>query len=141
MAAASTGAYAIRRHYPHPPGRRMPNGSPSTSFAAYLLTACWSAARPVASSTPLRWDDLDFRAEALRVERQYNAKLGKLTPPKHDSRRTVALTTPVNARLAELPRESEWVFTTIRGTHYTPRSRVFHWNRVRSAVGIGNTSL
>jgi hypothetical protein len=40
-----------------------------------------------------------------------------------------------------LPRESEWVFTTIRGTHYTPSARTFHWNRVRCAVGLGNQSL
>lgn len=44
-------------------------------------------------------------------------------------------------RLEQLPRESEWLFTTIRGTHYTPSSRVHHWNRVRASVGIGNTSL
>lgn len=37
--------------------------------------------------------------------------------------------------------ESEWLFTTVRGTHYTPSSRVYHRNRVRASVGIGNTSL
>jgi integrase len=51
------------------------------------------------------------------------------------------MTAPVRERLASLPRESEWVFTTVRGTHYTPSSRNLHWNRVRVSVGVGNTSL
>jgi len=110
------------------------------SFAAYLVTACYSAARP-GELDALRWTDVDFTAGTIRVQRQWNAKLAKLTGPKHDSRRTIALTAPVHERLERLPRESEWVFTTVRGTHYTPSSRVFHWNRVRAGVGIGNVSL
>jgi integrase len=51
------------------------------------------------------------------------------------------MTEPVRTRLRDLPRESQWVFTTVRGTHYTPSSRSHHWNRVRASVGIGNTSL
>ena len=110
------------------------------SFAAYLLTAVWSAARPGELDT-LRWEDLDFAAESIRIERQWNVKVARITGPKHESRRTIAMTEPVHDRLTELPRESEWVFTSIRGTHYTPSSRCFHWNRVRAAAGLGNTSL
>jgi len=33
------------------------------------------------------------------------------------------------------------VFTTLRGTHYTPSSRCFDWNRVRCAAGLGNVAL
>jgi len=112
------------------------------SFAAYLLTAAWSAARP-GELDALTWTDLDFTpgAECIHIERQWNVKVRKITTPKHDSRRTIAMTEPVRARLAGLPRESEYVFTTLRGTHYTPSSRSFHWNRVRAAVGLGNTSL
>ena len=102
----------------------------------------WSAARP-GELDALRWDDLDFTpgAECIRIERQWNVKAGKVTAPKHDSRRTIAMTAPVRGRLLALPRESEWVFTTVRGTHYTPSSRNLHWNRVRAGVGIGNVSL
>lgn len=110
------------------------------SFAAYLLTACWSAARP-GELDGLQWVDLDFMAETIRIERQWNVKVAKLTEPKHGSRRTVAMTELVRERLLALPRESEWVFTTIRGGHYTPSSRNHHWNRVRASVGIGNVSL
>ena len=110
------------------------------SFAAYLLTACWSAARP-GELDALRWTDLDFMAETIQIERQWNVKVGKLTAPKHGSRRLIAMTPPVRERLLILPRESEWVFTTLRGNHYTPSTRNHHWNRVRASCGIGNTSL
>ena len=86
------------------------------SFAAYLVTAVYSAARP-GELDALRWDDVDLERETIRVERQWNAKLGKITPPKHGSRRTIALTAPVRERLEQLPRDSEWLFTTVRGTH------------------------
>jgi integrase len=110
------------------------------SFASYLLTACWSAARP-GELDALRWSDLDFMAETICIERQWNTKVRKLTPPKHGSRRTIAMTEPVRERLLVLPRESEWVFTTVRRHHYTPSTRNHHWNRVRSSVGLGNVSL
>jgi integrase len=110
------------------------------SFAAWLHTACWSAARP-GELDALQWTDLDFQAEEIRIERQWNAHTRTITPPKHESRRTIAMTEPVRARLLDLPRESEFVFTTIRQTHYTPSSRCFHWNRVRAAAGMGNVPL
>ena len=46
------------------------------SFAAYLLTACWSAARP-GELDALRWTDLDFMAETIQIERQWNAQDGQ----------------------------------------------------------------
>jgi integrase len=110
------------------------------SFAAYLLTAVWSAARP-GELDALMWVDLDFQAETIRIERQWSNRVAKITEPKHGSRRVIAMTEPVKERLLILPRESEWVFTTLRGTHYTPSSRCFHWNRVRAAGGLGKTPL
>ena len=55
--------------------------------------------------------------------------------------RRAALTDPVRERLLALPRESEWTFTTLRGTHYTPSSRSHHWDRVRCAAGLGRVDL
>ena len=110
------------------------------SFAAYLLTAVWSAARP-GELDALKWVDVDLQAETIRIERQWNVRLRRITEPKHGSRRTIAMTEPVRQRLLELPHESEFVFTTIRGTHYTPSSRNLHWNRVRCAVEFGNVDL
>jgi integrase len=110
------------------------------TFAAYLWTAVYSAARP-GELDALRWIDLDFQAEEIRIEQQWNAKVRKFAPPKHGSRRTVAMTEPVRERLLDLPRESEWAFTTVRGHHYTPSTRSYHWNRVRCSVGLGNVDL
>jgi integrase len=112
------------------------------SFAAYLATACFSAMRP-GELDGLMHPDLDFTpgAESIRIERQWNVKTGKITPPKHDSYGTIAMVAPLRDRLLALPRESEWVFTTLRGNHFTPSTRSHHWNRVRCAVGLGNTSL
>ena len=73
--------------------------------------------------------------------RQWNAKLRKVTLPKFEQTRTIAMTDPVRARLLALPRESDWVFTTLRGNHYTASSRSHHWNRVRCAAGLGQMDL
>jgi integrase len=99
------------------------------SFAAYLVTAMYSAARP-GELDALKPTDVDYQGAEILVERQWNAKVHKLTPPKHGHVRTIAMTDPVRERLLALPRESEWVFTTLPGHHYTPWTRSHHWNRV-----------
>lgn len=110
------------------------------SFAAYLDTAVHEGTRP-GELDALRWTDLDFQARTILIERQWNAKVRKLTIPKHGHIRTIAMTDPVYERLLTLPRESEWVFTTLRGSHYRPSSRSHHWNRVRCAAGLGQVDL
>jgi integrase len=112
------------------------------SFAAYLFTACYSAMRP-GELDALMVDDLDFTpdAETIHVKRQWNVKAKKLTPPKHGATGKIAMVEPLRERLLTLPRESQWAFTTLRGHHYVPSTRNHHWNRVRSAVGLGKTSL
>src|SRR4051812_39068934 len=112
------------------------------SFAAYLDVDIHEGVRP-GELDALQWEDLDFTpgAETIHVQRQWNAKVRAITPPKHGVIRTIAMTPRARDRLLSLPRESEWVFTTLRGTHYTPSSRSHHWNRVRCAAGLGNVDL
>jgi integrase len=112
------------------------------SFADYLFTACFTAMRP-GELDALKLDDLDFTpgSESIRVERQWNVKAKKITDPKHGSKGTIAMVEPLRARLEATDRESEWAFTTVRGGHYTPSSRAYHWNRVRCSIGLGNVSL
>jgi integrase len=112
------------------------------SFAAYLHCACYSAMRP-GELDALQHHDLDFTpgAETINVQRQWNVKTRKLTQPKYGATGKIAMVEPLRDRLLALPRQSEWVFTTIRGNHYVPSTRHHHWNRVRCAVGLGNTSL
>ena len=112
------------------------------SFADYLFAACYTAMRP-GELDALKRADLDFTpgAEAIHVRRQWNVKAKKLTAPKYGSAGTIAMVEPLRARLADRPRESEWAFTTLRGNHYRPSTRNHHWNRVRAAVGLGDSAL
>jgi integrase len=112
------------------------------SFAAYLDVAIHEGARP-GELDALRWTDLDFTpgAETIHIERQWVAKTRTFDLPKHGSVRTIAMTDSTRERLSTLPRESEYVFTTLRGTHYRPSSRSHHWNRVRCAAGLGHVDL
>jgi integrase len=112
------------------------------SFAAYLDVAVHEGTRP-GELDALRWDDVDFTPgrEVILIERQWNARTGKLTLPKHGVIRSVAMTPRARERLLSLSRESEWCFTSLRGTHYTPSSRSHHWNKVRCAAGLGHMDL
>jgi integrase len=110
------------------------------SFAAFLDVAVHEGMRP-GELDALAWEQIDFQAGTILVDRQWNGKVAGFTPPKHGTVRTIALTEPTRERLLALPRESEFVFTTLRGSHYRPSSRSYHWNRVRCAAGFGNVDL
>lgn len=112
------------------------------SFAAYLDVAIHEGMRS-GELDGLRWPELDFTpgAETIKVEWQWNVKARKLTRPKHGVTREITMTPRARERLLTLSRESEWVFTTLQGTHYTPSSRSHHWNRVRCTAGLGNVDL
>jgi integrase len=112
------------------------------SFAAFQFTTCYSAIR-AGELDALMLDDLDFTpsAETIHVQRHWNVKAKKLTPPKHAPVGKMAMVEPLRERLLTLPRERQWAFTTLRGHHYVPNTRNHHRNRVRAAVGLGNTSL
>jgi integrase len=110
------------------------------SFAAYIDVACHEGMRP-GELDALRWTKVDFQAETILVDEQWNVKTREFTGPKCHHPRTIALTEPARDRLLSLPHESEFVFTTLRGSHYLPSSRNHHWNRVRAAAGLGKTNL
>lgn len=109
------------------------------TFAAWVDVAIHTGMRP-GELDALAWDRINFQAGTILVDQQWNTKTRSFTAPKYGAR-TIALTTPAADRLLTLPRESEWAFTTLNGSHYTPSARSFHWNRVRAAAGIGNTDL
>jgi integrase len=111
------------------------------SFAAWLEVACFTAIRP-GELDALRWEDVRFDDGEIDVVQQYSAKTREFTAPKYGPY-TVALVEHARDTLLAAPRDSDapWVFTTLRGTHYTPSSRTHHWNRVRAAAGLGATSL
>jgi integrase len=112
------------------------------SFAAYLEFGCVSGIRP-GEIDALPWDNIRWDAHEIDVLVQWSVKLREFDTPKYGPY-TVALTARASEVLLNMKREqtdSPFVFTTIRGTHYTPSSRTHHWNRVRAAAGLGNTTL
>jgi integrase len=112
------------------------------SFVAYLEFGCVSGIRP-GEIDALPWENIRWDAHEIDVLVQWSVKLREFDTPKYGPY-TVALTARARAVLLNMKREqadSPFVFTTIRGTHYTPSSRTHHWNRVRAAAGLGNTTL
>lgn len=112
------------------------------SFAGYLEFACCTAIRP-SELDALRLTAIDRRALEVHVREQWNAKTRTFTAPKYGPY-TAALVQRAIDVLDRMPREQgcdEFAFTTNRGTHYTPSSRTHHWNRVRAAAGLADTSL
>ena len=110
------------------------------SFAAYLDVAVGEGMRP-GELDALRWTKCDFENEEILVDEQWNATTRKFTRPKAHHVRTIAMTERARDRLLSLPRESEFCFTTMRGSHYVPSTRAHHWNRVRCAAGLGSKEL
>jgi integrase len=110
------------------------------SFAAYLFATGWQGIRP-GEADALRWDRVDLDAQTMMIDQQWSAAGGRFKEPKHGSIRKLPMAPAVAQRLAELPRESEFVFTTLRGHHYTPSTRAHHWDRVRCSAGIADVEL
>jgi integrase len=116
---------------------RDPSAVPRTAVLRLIVTPLML----VVAIDGLRRDRIDFQARTILVDQQWNAKTHAMTLPKHGVVRTIALTEPARERLRSLPVESEYAFTTLRGSHYHPSSRSHHWNRVRCAAGLGDVDL
>ena len=104
------------------------------AFAAWLQVACFTGMRP-GELDALRWDAIDFDAGRIRVLEQYSATTRTFTTPKNGRTRAAPLTGPAREALVALPRESEWAFTTLRGTHFTASARSYHWKATKAACG------
>lgn len=108
------------------------------AFGAWLQVAAYTGMRP-GELDALRWDCVDFDTGRIAVKEQWSATSRMFTSPKNGNVRTALLTPDARAALVATPRESEFCFTTIRGTHFTPSSRAFHWKATRAAVGYTDT--
>ncbi len=64
----------------------------------------------------LKWEDVDFQAETLRVSRtMFDGRVN--TPKTSKSRRSIKLSKPALMALENHARISEWIFCTSVGTH------------------------
>lgn len=131
------------KHKPPPPEElvwsmiRHARRLTAPSFAAWLQFAAFTGMRP-GEIDALRPDAIDFEKGRVWVGEQFNPKVRAFTLPKNGQTREAILTPPAREALLALPRE-KFVFTTLRGTHYTPSSRHASWNKVRSAAGYADT--
>jgi hypothetical protein len=73
------------------------------------------------------------------VRRQWSPRSRTFTSPKNGSARWAIIAPPARDALLRLARESEWCFTTLRGTHFTPSARSYHWKAIQAAAGYDDT--
>lgn len=108
------------------------------SFADYLEFASVTALRP-GELDALRWPKILWDEDEIVVDVQWNVKAGKFTPPKYGTYR-VALVARAREILqrarARRDNDSEFIFVTARGRHYTPSTRHHHWDKVRVKAGL-----
>jgi integrase len=78
----------------------------SEQDGAIFLTAAFTGLR-MGELLALRWRDLDFAGQTIRVRRSYYA--GQLTTPKSGKVRAVPLASDVGSMLAQLGRRQDWV--------------------------------
>jgi integrase len=104
------------------------------SFAAWLQVAAFTGMRP-GELDALRWERVDFGRDRIVVAEQFNAATRKFDTPKNHQQREAPLTAHARAALEGLGRESDFCFVSLRGEHWTPSSRAYHWKAVRGAAG------
>lgn len=104
------------------------------SFAAWLQVAAFTGLRP-GELDALRWTRVDFARERIVDAEQFNAATRKFDTPKNHLQREAPLTAHARIALEALPREGEFCFVPIRGEHWTPSARAYHWKAVRAAAG------
>lgn len=109
----------------------------SPFFAAWLQVAAFTGMRP-SELDALRWDAVDLARSRIEVREQYSPHEGFVLP-KNGKRRQAPLTEPARNALLALPREADFCFVNLRGSHFTASARAYHWKAVRAAVGWGGS--
>jgi integrase len=104
------------------------------SFAAWLQVAAFTGLRP-GELDALRWERIDFDRARIVVAEQFSAATRMFDTPKNHLRREAPLTAHARDALSSLAREGEFCFVSLRGEHWTPSSRAYHWKAVRAAAG------
>ncbi len=104
------------------------------SFAAWLQVAAFTGLRP-GELDALRWERIDFGRDRIVVAQQFSAATRRFDTPKNHLRREAPLTAHARTALQGLPHEGEFCFVSLRGEHWTPSSRAYHWKAVRAAAG------
>jgi integrase len=120
------------------------SGEVGLTMRALILAAAFVGMRP-AELYGLRWSDLDFRADEIRVERQYSPAARSFEElPKNGEKRLSVLTAPAKAALLAMPRplnEDGQVFRGRRGGAPTGRTQHYYWHPIRCRFGAPSMEL
>jgi integrase len=101
------------------------------TFRAMILFAAWTGCRP-GELAGMGWEDLDFDAGTVRVERQRRQDGLKL--PKTKKRREIVMPGAAADAVHSMPiRHMEWLFTTPTGRPFCKGSWGYYWRPVRDA--------
>lgn len=105
-------------------------------MAAMIAVAAFTGRRP-GELYALRWEDLDFKNNRMRVERQFRSATKEYALPKHAKQgRTVVLPQPAVEWLSRLPRHVDGlVFHTKKGKPFSGRVHHYYWHPIRVAFG------
>lgn len=104
-------------------------------YAPMIQFAAYSGLRP-GELYGLRWDDIDFKAGTVNVQRQYNVKVSAFTLPKNGFTRLIQLTPMAAQALSKIPHQRDEVFFTPRGKMFTGRVSHYYWEPVRCLAGM-----
>lgn len=118
-------------------------GETGLTVKTLISCAAYLGMRP-AELYGLRWSDLDFRSDEVRVERQYSPKSRTFELPKNGLKRLVVLTAPAREALLEMPRpidQDQLVFRGSRGGALTGRTQHYYWHPVRCRFGHPSMEL
>lgn len=119
------------------------DGETALTVKTLISCAAYLGMRP-AELYRLRWSDLDFRNEEVRVERQYSAKSRSFELPKNGLKRIIVLTAPAREALLEMPRPIDpdrLIFRGSRGGGLTGRTQHYYWHPVRCRFGRPSMDL
>jgi integrase len=103
-------------------------------YGPMIELAAYTGMRP-GELHALRWTDVDFNAETLTVERQYNTHISKFTAPKNGKVRTLALHPRAAGAIGRMPQVREEICSSPQGKMFTGRISAYYWDPVRTKLG------
>ena len=103
-----------------------------SGIASFVTFAAYTGLR-VGEIFELRWPDVDFTANRIRVARRVYR--GAVDLPKGNRPRQAVLTPPATEALLALDRQSETVFTGNRGGRLSQSGLAYYWRGIEGAFG------
>lgn len=82
----------------------------------------------------LEWDDIDFDARRINVQRR--VWKGTTDLPKSNKTRRIVLTSEARDALVSLPHVSQYVFVSKRGNRLSQSALSIYWAAVRAKAGV-----